>query len=167
MADREPPTETLEQRHAELAAEIDALNRLYRLSAQLLRPTELKSAIELILDGSMEILGATMGDVQIYDAPSQTMKVVAHRGMHQDHIDCLQQLALDPDSPCARARKSGSRVIVEDVESDAESQHHRAVAAAAGYRGMQCTPLLSRDGELLGVVSTQFPKRHRPSEHEL
>src|ERR1041384_2001349 len=167
MSQQEELIELLQQREAELAAEIDALNRLYRLSAQLLRPTELKSAMELILDGSMEILGATMGDVQIYDAPNQTMKVVAHRGMRQDHVDCLQQLALDHDSPCARARKSGSRVIVEDVESDSESQHHRSVAAAAGYRGMQCTPLLSRDGELLGVVSTQFPKRHRPSEHEL
>src|SRR5689334_18354739 len=167
MADAEPPTETLEQRHAELAAEISALNRLYRLSSQLLRPTQLKPAMELILDGSMEIVGATMGDVQVYDAPNQSMKIVVHRGMAGEHIERLQQLALDHDSPCARARKSGSRVIVEDVESHPESAQHRAVAAAAGYRAMQCTPLVSRDGELLGVVSTQFPKPHRPSEHDL
>jgi PAS domain S-box-containing protein len=167
MADQERPIEILEQRHAELAAEIDALNRLYRLSSQLLRPSELKAAMELILDGSMEIVGAAMGDVQIYDVPNQTMKVVAHRGMHQDHIECLQRLALDRDSPCARARKTGNRVIVEDVEGDSESAQHRAVAAALGYRAMQCTPLVSRDGELLGVVSTQFPNPHRPSEHEL
>jgi len=32
---------------------------------------------------------------------------------------------------------------------------------------MQCTPLVSRTGELLGIVSTQFSKPHRPSEHEL
>jgi len=168
MTERERSIELLQQQQIDLATEIEALNRLYRLSAQLLRPTELKPAMELILEGSMEILGAPMGDVQIYnDAPDQAMKVVAHRGMHQDHIDCLQQLALDHDSPCARARRSGSRVIVEDVENDLESAHHRTVAGAAGYRAMQCTPLVSRDGELLGVVSTQFPKPHRPSEHEL
>src|ERR1051325_3482432 len=142
MSQQEELIELLQQREAELAAEIDALNRLYRLSAQLLRPTELKSAMELILDGSMEIVGATMGDVQIYDAPNQSMKIVVHRGMAGEHIERLQQLALDDDSPCARARKSGSRVIVEDVESHPESAQHRAVAAAAGYRAMQCTPLV-------------------------
>ena len=168
MTEREPSIELLQQQQLDLATEIEALNRLYRLSAQLLRPTELKPAMELILEGSMEILGAAMGDVQIYDdAAQQTMKVVLHRGIHQDHIDSLQKLSLDHDSPCARARRSGSRVIVEDVESDIESTHHRAVAATAGYRSMQCTPLVSRDGELLGVISTQFPKPHRPSEHEL
>jgi len=167
MTKRDRSIELLQQQQLDLATEIEALNRLYRLSAQLLRPTELKPAMELILEGSMEILGAPMGDVQLYDdAARQAMKVVVHRGMHQDHIDCLQKLSLDHDSPCARAIRSGSRVVVEDVESDFESAHHRAVAAAAGYRAMQCTPLVSRDGELLGVVSTQFPTSHRPSEHE-
>jgi PAS domain S-box-containing protein len=168
MAEQERSIELLQQQQLDLATEIAALNRLYRLSAQLLRPTEMKPAMELILEGSMEILGAAMGDVQIYDdAPDHAMKVVVHRGMHPDHIDCLQQLSLDHNSPCARARTAGSRVIVEDVASDLESPQHRAVAAAAGYRAMQCTPLISRDGELLGVISTQFPKPHRPSEHEL
>jgi PAS domain S-box-containing protein len=161
------PTEILEQREAELAAEVSALNRLYRLSSQLLRPTELKTAMELILDSSMEIVAATMGDVQIYDAPSHTMKILAHRGFTQEYIDRLQELPLDHESPCGRAMASGSRVVVEDMRDYSRSAHVRALATQAGYGGMQCTPLVSRTGELLGIVSTQFPKPHRPSEHEL
>ena len=97
MAEQEAPIETLEQRHAELAAEISSLNRLYRLSSQLLRPTELTSAMELILDGSMEIVGATMGDVQIYDAPNQTTKILAQRGFTEEYIDRLQGVPLEDD----------------------------------------------------------------------
>jgi PAS domain S-box-containing protein len=167
MSDQEGPLEIAEQREAELAAEISALNRLYRLSAQLLRPTELKSAMELILDSSMEIVGATMGDVQIYDAPNQTTKILAHRGFTQDYIDRLQGVPLDDDSPCGRAMASGTRVIVEEMRDYSQSVRVRAMASEAGYRAMQCTPLVSRNGELLGIVSTQFPQPHRPSEHEL
>ena len=167
MSDQEGPLEIAEQREAELAAEISALNRLYRLSAQLLRPTELKSAMNLILDSSMEIVGATMGDVQIYDAPNQTTKILAHRGFTQEYIDRLQGVPLDDDSPCGRAIASGTRVIVEEMRDYSQSVRVRAMAAEARYRAMQCTPLVSRNGELLGIVSTQFPQPHRPSEHEL
>ncbi|HLN87601.1 MAG TPA: hypothetical protein VK200_14090, partial [Candidatus Limnocylindrales bacterium] len=136
MADQEGPIEIAEQREAELAAEISALNRLYRLSAQLLRPTELKSAMELILHGSMEIVGASMGDVQIYDAPNQTMKILAHRGFAQEYIDRLQKLPLDPDSPCGRAIASGTRIIVEEMRDYSASANVRAMASEAGYRAM-------------------------------
>jgi PAS domain S-box-containing protein len=167
MTERERFIESLQQQQLDLATEIEALNRLYRLSAQLLRPTELKPAMELILEGSMEILGATMGDVQIYDAPNRVMKILAYRGFEPEYIDRLQELPLDHDSPCGRAMASGNRVIVEDMEKYPSSPCLRAMAAEAGYRGMQCTPLTSRNGELLGIVSTQFQKSHRPSEHEL
>ena len=136
MADQEGPLEIAEQREAELAAEISALNRLYRLSAQLLRPTELKSAMNLILDSSMEIVGATMGDVQIYDAPNQTTKILAHRGFTQEYIDRLQGVPLDDDSPCGRAIASGTRVIVEEMRDYSQSVRVRAMAAEARYRAM-------------------------------
>ena len=167
MADQERPIDISEQREAELAAEISALNRLYRLSSQLLRPTELKAAMELILDGSMEIVAATMGDVQIYDAPTHTMKILAHRGFVQEFIDRMQESPLDEESPCGRAMTTGSRVIVEEMRDYSRSARIRALAAEAGYRAMQCTPLVSRTDKLLGIVSTQFEKPHRPSEHEL
>src|ERR1051325_9308080 len=126
MSQQEELIELLQQREAELAAEINALNRLYRLSAQLLRPTELKSAMELILDGSMEIVGATMGDIQIYDSFSQTMNILAHRGFTEEFITRLEKLPVDPDAPCSLAMASGNRVIVEDMESYPKAPSIRA-----------------------------------------
>lgn len=48
------------------------------------------------------------------------------------------------------------RVIVEDVLADPLFAPHRAIAAATGFRTVQSTPLVSRRGELLGVISTHF-----------
>src|SRR6185295_11994091 len=50
---------------------------------------------------------------------------------------------------------------------DPDFAPHRAIAASAGFRAVQSTPLFSRSGEPLGVISTQFRQPHRPSEHEL
>ena len=41
------------------------------------------------------------------------------------------------------------------------------IGPAEGYRAMQSTPMLSREGELLGMISTHFRKRRQPSEREL
>src|SRR4051812_6709402 len=45
---------------------------------------------------------------------------------------------------------------------------HRAIAAAAGYRAVQSTPLLdSRTSAPVGMLSTHFRGRHRPSDRDL
>ena len=59
------------------------------------------------------------------------------------------------------------RVIIEDVLTDPDFAPHCATAASAGFRAVQSTPLFSRNGELLGIVSTHFRQPHRPSEREL
>src|SRR5262249_39026083 len=58
------------------------------------------------------------------------------------------------------------RVVIEDVELDPSFEPHRRIAAAAGYRAVQSTPLKSRSGGVLGMLSTHFRQPHRPSERD-
>jgi GAF domain-containing protein len=37
----------------------------------------------------------------------------------------------------------------------------------AGYRSGQSTPMVTRAGKIIGMVSTHWRKHHRPSEREL
>jgi signal transduction histidine kinase len=66
-----------------------------------------------------------------------------------------------------KAAQSGQRAIVEDVEADPAFAPHGPIAASAGFRAVQSTPVTSRSGELLGVLSTHFRNPHRPSEQAL
>ena len=52
--------------------------------------------------------------------------------------------------------RCGERVVIEDVESDEEYAPFRAAAREAGYRSVQSTPLIGRDGKALGIISTHF-----------
>jgi hypothetical protein len=44
---------------------------------------------------------------------------------------------------------------------------HREIAAAAGFRAVQSTPLVDYAGHLIGMVSTHFQRPQRPSDRDL
>ena len=63
--------------------------------------------------------------------------------------------------------QSGERMIVEDVEADRLFTPFRPLARAAGYRAMQSTPIMNRDGTALGMLATHFRSVHKPAEQDL
>ena len=91
------------------------------------------------------------------------------RGFRQDFLDFLVHFKTvhDVGTACGRAMELRERVIIEDVEIDSEFAPHRNIAASAGFRAVQSTPLFSRSGELLGVLSTYFRRPHRPLLRQL
>jgi len=56
--------------------------------------------------------------------------------------------------------------VVEDVETDPIFAPYREAARNAGFRSCHSTPLITRSGTIIGVLSVHFRKRHRPSERE-
>jgi PAS domain S-box-containing protein len=151
---------------SELVAELTAMNRLHQLSTRLLREAELQPLLEEVLNATIALQGADFGNVQLYNAKTQALEMVAQSGFGQDFLDhfaCVNESG----AACGRALERAERVIIEDVLTDPDFAPHRAIAAAAGFRAVQSTPLFSRSGELLGMVSTHFRQPHRPSEREL
>ncbi len=166
MSQQERLIEVLQEREAELVSELSSLHKLHRLSSKLLRPSDRQTALELILDGSMEIVGAPVGSVQVYDAARKSLEIVAQRGLKQEFLDRFRKVSTEDDGLSGRAMAAGEKIVIENTELDARLASERAMAAAAGYRGLLSAPLVSR-GKVLGVVSIYFPEPHRPAEIEL
>ena len=151
---------------SELVAELMAMNRLHQLSTRLLREAELLPLLEEVLNATIALQSADFGNLQLYNERTQALDIVAQRGFGQDflnHFSAVNEIG----AACGRALKRAERVIIEDVLTDPDFAPHRAIAASAGYRAVQSTPLFSRSGEPLGIVSTHFRQPHRPSEREL
>jgi GAF domain-containing protein len=53
------------------------------------------------------------------------------------------------------------------VSTDKRFGPHRGIAAASGFRAVQSTPLVDKNGHLVGVVSTHYPDPHAPSSRDL
>jgi two-component sensor histidine kinase len=58
-------------------------------------------------------------------------------------------------------------MVIEDVEADTLYAPFHTVARVAGYRAVQSTPIISREGTLLGTLATHFRSVHRPTEQDL
>ena len=151
---------------SELVAELTAMNRLHQLSTRLLRESELLPLLEEVLNATIALQSADFGNLQLYNERTQALDIVAQRGFGQDFLNHFSAVN-ESGAACGRALKRAERVIIEDVLTDPDFAPHRAIAASAGYRAVQSTPLFSRSGEPLGIVSTHFRQPHRPSEREL
>jgi PAS domain S-box-containing protein len=150
----------------ELAAELTAMTRLHEMSTRLLASTDLQPLLEEVLDATMVLLNADFGNIQLYNSKSNNLEIVAQRGFRQDFLDYFNSVH-ESTASCGMALLRRERVVVDDVLVDPSFAPHLQVVAAAGYRAVQSTPLFSRSGEPLGMISTHFRQPHHPSEHEL
>jgi two-component system CheB/CheR fusion protein len=167
ITDRRRAEEALRRSEERLAAELLALQRMHDLVARLLVSPDQRTAVDEILQAAIEITGAGMGNVQLMNDAGTTLELYAQRGFATLFVDHFRTVTPLDDSACGRAMASRERTVIEDVETDPRFAPHRATAAAAGFRAVQSTPLLSHDGELLGMLSTHYPTPHRPSDYEL
>jgi signal transduction histidine kinase len=72
-------------------------------------------------------------------------------------------------SSCGAALRAGERVIVPDVErcDFMAGTADLVMCRQTGIRAVQSTPLVSRSGQLLGMLSTHWREPHQPSERDL
>ncbi|HEX6278847.1 MAG TPA: PAS domain-containing protein, partial [Pyrinomonadaceae bacterium] len=148
-----------------LAAEANALTRLHEASTRLWQIRDLKEGLAEIISATIDILEADMGNIQLLEGG--ILRIAAHRGFDQEFLGFFHEISAEDDSACGRAMRKRERVIIEDVEIDDLYAPYRDIARNAGYRGVQTSPLICREGKILGMVSTHFREPHRPSEQDL
>ena len=150
----------------ELAAEQEAMTRLHEFGARMPAGTELQPVLEEVLRASITLQSADFGIIELYKPKSQALEIVAQNGFRQGFLDPLRSVH-ESEAAWGRVLRRGERVIIEDVLTDPDFEPYRPVAASAGFRGVQFTPLFSRSGEPLGMISTHFRRPHCPSERDL
>jgi two-component system CheB/CheR fusion protein len=147
--------------------DLQAMTSLHTAAKLLASATDMKGVLEEILVAALELLSSNQGEVQLYDPVSQTLCLTAHRGVPRDTLTNWDTVSLaDQTSAVARALRERSPVLIEDV-AQLPPTPFRENWLAAGVRAAQCIPLLTRDGELLGVISVHFPQPHRTDERSL
>jgi C4-dicarboxylate-specific signal transduction histidine kinase len=149
-----------------LAAELLSMTRLHEFSTRLWAINDLPAVLEEVLTATIEIQQADFGSVELYNPKLQVFEIAAHRGFSAKFLEYFA--VVDHSSTAfGRATHARKRVVIEDVQTYEPWAPHRHLAAAAGFRAVQSTPLFSREGEMLGMISTHFKHPHRSSDREL
>jgi signal transduction histidine kinase len=149
-----------------LIAELRSLARLHQFSTSLIAADDPTTVLEHMLDAAIDVQSADFGNVELFDAELGGLVIKAQRNLQPAFLNHLARVLCE-DYARGKAAEAPSRVIIEDIDTDEGFAPHRSVAAEAGVRAMQSTPLISHRGELLGMLSTHFRKPHRPSDYEL
>ncbi len=150
-----------------LASDLAATERLHALSTRLVEAGELPAVLEQILEATIALQGAAFGNIQLYDRDTDSLRIAVQRGFSPRFLEHFRVVDVAETSACGRALRARVRTVIEDIELDPEYAPHLDVARGEGYRAVQSTPIIDRDGAPIGMLSTHFREPHRPSERDL
>ncbi|MEH1841862.1 MAG: ATP-binding protein [Nostoc sp.] len=156
------------QTEAAIAADLEDTQRLRELSARLVTEGDIQTLYQEIISTAIALTQADAGTVQILDEATEDLLLLATQGFECNMTEHFYRVNASSDTPCGMALKSGGRTFVDfDVPESEDLDGSYRMHVEAGYLCVQSTPLITRSGKAIGMVSTHWRKHHRPSDHEL
>lgn len=146
--------------------EPEIAQRLYGVIKAIRAAPRLRPLAGQALDGALRLLKADRGNLQLADPATGALHIAAQCGFDAEFLDYFS-VVHDDGTACGRAASQRSQTVITDVTSDPGFAVHREMAAAAGFRAVQSTPLTGRDGTLVGIISTHYPRPYRPPDRDL
>ncbi|MGA8410398.1 MAG: GAF domain-containing protein, partial [Xanthobacteraceae bacterium] len=154
---------------AEVGAGPDSALQLQKISTSLIQEGNIDALYEAVLDAAIGLMSADMGSMQVFLPGRKELRLLASRGFHPDSAAYWEYVRVDSASSCGLAMSSGARSVVPDIEACDVMAGTTDLEASrrSGIRAVQSTPLISRSGELIGMISTHWREPHQPGERAL
>jgi PAS domain S-box-containing protein len=143
--------------------------QLHEISTLLIQEDNLDSLYDRFLDAAMSLMSSDMASMQLLDPERDQLRLLAWKGFHPQSAVFWEWVYLDSTSTCGVAMSVESRVVVRDIETcdfmagTADLDECRR----SNIRAVQSTPLVSRSGQLVGMISTHWREPHQPAERDL
>lgn len=171
ITERKRAEEALRRNEQRLAKELEDSRLLQGLSAMLIQPDDGHQLYERIVDAAVTIMHADRASIHILQVrPDETqLQGVAFRGFEA-------QLPLGPNWWQLRLEgelweplNKGKRLVAPNIHAGDPcfSERERNELLAVRVAALQTTPLLTRTGETVGLISTYWNKVYEPSERDL
>ena len=140
---------------------------LQRVSAEIIHEDDVQSLFDTIMDAAIAIMRSQYASMQIFDPERGELNLLNARGFDTAATELWKSVTGSSTSTSGKALQAGQRVTVSDVLTcDFLGTADRETFRRLGVRAVQSTPLHSRTGELVGMISTHWSEPHEPSERE-
>ncbi|MUL35172.1 GAF domain-containing protein [Gloeocapsopsis dulcis] len=156
------------QAEAAAAAEIEDTQRLRELGARLVSEDDIQTLYQEIVATAIALTHADAGTIQILEEETQEILLLASQGLEQKTVEYFYRLDASSNTVCGIALATRKRAMINyDVPASVDPGGSLQKLVEAGFLCGQSTPLISRSGRAIGMVSTHWGKHHRPTEREL
>lgn len=161
----------LSQSELRVTTELSRSRALQRLSTRLIPEQSPEALYDQILDTALELMRADAVSIQLLDDDGKRLRRVATRNLHPDSTEYWTWVDASHASTCGQALAKNERVVLEDVEATPELVGTGDLEAfrASGTRAVQSSPLLTRTGRPIGMISTHWrqPRQFNESDFGL
>ena len=138
------------------------LLQLHEMSLLLASTLDLPIILGGTLRTAMEMEGTNQGLLFLWDREKGQLQLGASLGFESDFPQWVESAPLELSS-AGLAFQRQDRIIWEDIERYDIHSAYRSAAKRAGFRAVHSTPLITRKGEAIGVMSTYFQAPYRPT----
>ncbi len=127
---------------------------------------------EKIIDAAVAIMRSDFASMQLLYPDRGTggeLRLLAFRGFDPQAAKFWEWVRADSESTCGEALRTQHRAIAADVEECVYMAGSQDLATYlnTGIHAVQSTPLISRSGKLLGMISTHWKQPYEPSDRDL
>ncbi len=159
----------VEEQKRQLEAELADAQLLHGVSAALVNEGVVGEFYQKLVDAAALVMRSDFATMQRYDPGHDALAIIAHRNLNDEALKFWEWVPPLRPTSCGMALHRGERVIISDYDSwdYAAGSEDQAAFRAGGIRAAQSTPLLSRSGKLVGMISTHWKRVHQPSERDL
>src|SRR4051812_4308465 len=152
--------------------DLDTARRLQLVATQTINVHGTEALYEQILDTAVAVLHSDFASIQMFHPERGAhgeLKLIGHRGFSPEAAERWGWVRPDMCTTCGEALRTGQRVAVPDVRNCEFMAGSDDLAGylTAGIHAVQSTPLISRSGSLMGMVSTHWRDVHELSPVEL
>ncbi|HET9535484.1 MAG TPA: PAS domain S-box protein, partial [Mesorhizobium sp.] len=161
--------EALRETQRQLVSELAATRQLQKISTQLIHASDPEALYEEILDAAAAIMCSDFASMQMFYPERGELRLLAYRGFNPTAAAFWEWVRPGSGSTCGAALATGERSIVPDIELSGfmAGSDDLETYRQTGIRAVLSTPLVSRAGRLLGMISTHWRNPHQPSERDL
>jgi PAS domain S-box-containing protein len=172
ITDRKQAEEALRASQAQAQNELADTKLLHSISAELIHESNSEPLYAKLVDAAVRIMHSDYASLQMFYPERGTkgeLHLLASYGFSPEAVKFWEWVRADSHCSCGLALRTGQRVIVPDVKQChlmADSEDQKALLQA-GILAAQSTPLVSRNGALVGMITTHWRTPHEPSERSL
>lgn len=130
----------------------------------LIEQGDLKSLYGRAVDVAAELLAADCASIHARMEDRPQLRLVAARGFVPEAAAFWDRIETGSSSSGGQALRRGERIIIPDVECDSSlaGTEDLRYLRLCGIRAVQSTPLISRGGGTIGLLSTHWRREYHP-----
>ena len=152
-----------------LDEDLKATECLRAVSEKLIREgSDIPELFQAIISAAIDLTRADAGTIQLFDPEAEVLLLLATQGFRRETMEHFARVDAHSASPCGVALASGRREILDfDVPGAPDPDRSNRWHLQEGLKSAQSTPLITRTGRPIGMLSTHWRRHYRPSDREL